>query len=176
MSIFNSRIIRQKVSTQMGDFQIATAADAVVAVSFPKSDDFEATCAAWLAANTDAPEASPKFAKEASGRLRAYFQGEVSALEGLPVSLLLPAATRRVLEEVGKIPVGETRAYSEIARSLGYGSLGARFVGSANARNPIPLVIPCHRVIGKDGSLVGYGGNLPLKAWLLEWERQHTTT
>jgi methylated-DNA-[protein]-cysteine S-methyltransferase len=163
----------EEVPTLIGDLKVAVSAVATVAVAFPKSDCFESECGRWLRLHPDAPDPSPTLAREVADRLRAYFDGAVNALVGVPFDPAVPPSSRRVLEAVTAIPAGETRAYSEIARQLGYGALGARFVGSANARNPIPLVIPCHRVVGKDGGLVGYGGNLELKAWLLAWERHH---
>ncbi|HSN90434.1 MAG TPA: MGMT family protein, partial [Anaeromyxobacteraceae bacterium] len=69
-----------------------------------------------------------------------------------------------------RIPPGETRSYGEIAAGLGLPS-GGRAVGAANARNPIAIAIPCHRVIGADGSLTGYAGGVEAKRWLLEHER-----
>jgi O-6-methylguanine DNA methyltransferase len=76
---------------------------------------------------------------------------------------------RKVYEAVARIPYGHTRSYAEIAREVGQPS-AVRAVGSANGANPIPLVIPCHRVIASDGKLGGYGGGLPLKAKLLAME------
>jgi methylated-DNA-[protein]-cysteine S-methyltransferase len=101
-------------------------------------------------------------------QLDAYFAGELEefALDlqphGTPFQL-------RVWEELTRIPYGETISYSELARRLGDPKL-VRAVGTANGRNPISIVIPCHRVIGADGSLVGYGGGLERKQWLLEHE------
>jgi len=165
----------EEVSTLIGDLRVAVSCSATVAVAFPKSEGFESAIQRWMEEHPFASEGSRGLAREVADRLRAYFQGDVDALVGVPIDPAVPPPSRRVLEAVAKIPVGETRAYSDIARQLGYGALGARFVGSVNARNPIPLVVPCHRVVGKDGSLVGYGGNLALKAWLLAWERHHVT-
>ncbi|WP_428099797.1 methylated-DNA--[protein]-cysteine S-methyltransferase [Candidatus Rariloculus sp.] len=75
-----------------------------------------------------------------------------------------------VWEALAAIPFGETRSYGEIAKAVGRPG-GARAVGSANANNPLGLIVPCHRVIGADGSLTGYGGGLSLKQALLEHER-----
>ena len=80
-----------------------------------------------------------------------------------------PPFHHRVWEELMKIPFGETTSYGVIAKALGLEN-GARAVGVANAENPIALIVPCHRVIGSDGSLTGYGGGLPLKRALLEHE------
>jgi methylated-DNA-[protein]-cysteine S-methyltransferase len=70
------------------------------------------------------------------------------------------------------IPCGETVSYSELARRIGRPS-ASRAVGAANGANPLPIVVPCHRVIGADGSLTGFGGGLPAKRWLLAHERRH---
>jgi len=101
--------------------------------------------------------------------LRRYFDGELRAIEGLAVD---PGGTRfqaRVWRALRKIPVGSTLSYGELARRLGQ-PLAVRAVGLANGRNPIAIVIPCHRVIGSDGALVGYGGGLERKRWLLGHE------
>jgi len=79
------------------------------------------------------------------------------------------AFQRRVWDALVEIPYGETRSYGEIAKAIGEPQ-AARGVGAANARNPIALIVPCHRVIGADGSLTGYGGGLPLKRALLAHE------
>jgi methylated-DNA-[protein]-cysteine S-methyltransferase len=75
-----------------------------------------------------------------------------------------------VWQALQHIPYGETRSYREIAASIGRPK-AVRAVGMANNRNPISIIVPCHRVIGHDGKLVGYGGGLPLKQYLLELER-----
>lgn len=106
-------------------------------------------------------------------RLKAYLEGHQRALN-LPVdwSCIASPFQRRVLRQVLRIPTGETRSYQDIAKSIG-NPRAARAVGRANATNPLPLVIPCHRVIGKDGRLTGYSGDggIRTKAWLLESER-----
>ena len=77
---------------------------------------------------------------------------------------------RRVWEELIKVPYGHTVSYGDISDRLGLDWRGPRAVGSANNRNPIPIVIPCHRIIGADGSMVGYGGGLERKVQLLSLE------
>ena len=101
-------------------------------------------------------------------QLDAYFAGELETFD-LP---LAPAGTdfqRRVWDELARIPFGETISYSQLAERIG-NPRTVRAVGLANGRNPISIVVPCHRVIGADGSLVGYGGGLENKRWLLEHE------
>jgi methylated-DNA-[protein]-cysteine S-methyltransferase len=101
-------------------------------------------------------------------QLDAYFAGELEAFD-LPLALHGTPFQLRVWEQLAQIPFGETISYSELARRLGDPKL-VRAVGLANGRNPISIIIPCHRVIGADGSLVGYGGGLERKKWLLEHE------
>jgi methylated-DNA-[protein]-cysteine S-methyltransferase len=79
----------------------------------------------------------------------------------------------KVLEALLEIPYGETRSYGEIARAIGQ-PRAVRAVGGANGSNPIPIVIPCHRVIGSNGSLTGFGGGLDTKQYLLDLERSHS--
>jgi methylated-DNA-[protein]-cysteine S-methyltransferase len=107
--------------------------------------------------------------KEAARQLGEYFAGKRTAFD-LP---LAPRGTEFQMEDwkaLQDIPYGETRSYSDIARAIGRPK-AVRAVGMANNRNPISIIIPCHRVIGADGSLVGYGGGLELKKALLELER-----
>jgi len=104
-----------------------------------------------------------------SDRIRAYFAGELSAIENLLTDGGGTAFEQRVWAELRKIPVGTTVSYGSIARKLG-DVQHSRAVGTANGRNPIAIVVPCHRVIGADGSMTGYGGGLKRKEWLLRHE------
>ncbi len=104
-------------------------------------------------------------------QLCEYFGGRRKVFD-LPLE---PAGTefqRKVWQALCEIPYGETRSYGEIARAVGNPN-ASRAVGAANHRNPIMIMIPCHRVIGASGALVGYGGGLPMKQYLLELEKQH---
>jgi methylated-DNA-[protein]-cysteine S-methyltransferase len=105
---------------------------------------------------------------EAARQLRAYFAGELREFD-LPLDLHGTDFQRRVWRELQRIPYGETRSYSQIAAAIG-APQAVRAVGAANGANPIPIVVPCHRVIGAGGKLVGYGGGLPLKQRLLALE------
>ncbi|MCW2282369.1 methylated-DNA-[protein]-cysteine S-methyltransferase [Rhodoblastus acidophilus] len=112
---------------------------------------------------------APPRASAALVALDAYFGGEAAALDALSVA---PAGTpfqQQVWAALRTIPDGATASYGEIARRIGQPG-AARAVGLANNRNPIVLVIPCHRVIGASGALVGYGGGLERKLWLLRHE------
>jgi methylated-DNA-[protein]-cysteine S-methyltransferase len=105
--------------------------------------------------------------------LDEFFAGTRTDFADLAVA---PAAgtpfERRVWEAVRAIPYGETATYAEIARRIGRPS-ACRAVGRANGRNPLALVVPCHRVIGSSGALTGYAGGLPMKRALLDLERRH---
>lgn len=105
---------------------------------------------------------------EAVRQLRAYFAGALREFS-LPLEIQGTDFQKRVWGQVAAIPYGETRSYLQISTAIG--SPGAvRAVGAANGANPVPIVIPCHRVIGAKGKLVGYGGGLAMKRRLLELE------
>jgi methylated-DNA-[protein]-cysteine S-methyltransferase len=102
-------------------------------------------------------------------QLSEYFAGERKSFELETVFVGGNGFQRRVWDLLGSIPYGETTTYGEIARGLGAGE-GAREVGGAVGRNPISVIVPCHRVLGKDGGLTGYAGGLDRKQYLLELE------
>ena len=102
-------------------------------------------------------------------RLRAYFDGDITAVDGLAADGGGTPFQRQVWTALRRIPAGTTMAYSELAEAVGRPS-AVRAVGMINGRNPISIVVPCHRVIGKDGSLTGYGGGIERKRWLLRHE------
>jgi methylated-DNA-[protein]-cysteine S-methyltransferase len=104
-------------------------------------------------------------------QLQAYFAGELTDF-ALPIDLRGTPFQRRVWSALREIPYGETISYGELARWVG-NPKASRAVGLANGRNPVAIVVPCHRVIGADGSLTGYGGGLDRKVWLLEHEAEH---
>lgn len=101
--------------------------------------------------------------------LKTYFDGDVTALDALAVKTDGTDFQRRVWAALRTIPAGATASYGEIAAQIGQ-KKAARAVGLANNRNPVAIVVPCHRVIGANGSLVGYGGGLDRKLWLLRHE------
>jgi methylated-DNA-[protein]-cysteine S-methyltransferase len=113
-------------------------------------------------------DASPL--RETIRQLRAWFAGELHEFD-LPLAPEGPAFHQRVWRELCNIPYGETISYGELARRIDAPN-ASRAVGRANGANPIPIVIPCHRVIGSNGKLTGYGGGLPRKEFLLALERK----
>ena len=115
------------------------------------------------------PQGSSPVIDETARQLDAYFDGDLVTFE-LPVELDGTDFQRRCWLALASIPYGPTVSYGEQARRLGLGNDAARAVGAANGRNPLPIVLPCHRVIGADGSLTGFGGGLHVKRFLLEHE------
>src|SRR5215203_4338182 len=99
----------------------------------------------------------------------AYFSGDVAALAAVPWHGAGTAFQRQVWDALCAIPAGETISYAELARRIGRPT-AVRAVGLANGSNPVAVIVPCHRVIGSDGSLTGYGGGLHRKRWLLAHE------
>jgi len=105
---------------------------------------------------------------EGARQLSAYFEGSLRNFD-LPLAPEGSDFQRQVWDELVKIPYGETISYLTVAKRIG-DARHVRAVGTANGRNPISIIIPCHRVVGSDGSLVGYGGGLDRKRWLLDHE------
>jgi methylated-DNA-[protein]-cysteine S-methyltransferase len=105
---------------------------------------------------------------ETGSQLRAYFAGDLRNFD-LPLDMQGTEFQLRVWRELERIPYGETRSYTQVAVAVG-APQAVRAVGAANGANPVPIVVPCHRVIGSSGKLTGYGGGLPLKKRLLELE------
>ncbi|MEW2483374.1 methylated-DNA--[protein]-cysteine S-methyltransferase [Mycobacterium sp. NPDC049093] len=109
---------------------------------------------------------------DAVDQLTAYFAGDLTEFD-LELDMVGTQFQRRVWDALRTIPYGETCSYGEIARQIGSPS-GSRAVGLANGHNPIGIIVPCHRVIGANGSLTGYGGGLDRKRALLELEKSRT--
>ncbi len=132
--------------------------------------DFEARMHRLLVRHYGAYELAPGRAPaEMRDRLAEYFDGAFAALDGISVRTAGSAFQRRVWDALRNIPPGTTTSYGRLAERIG--AKGAsRAVGLANGANPVALVVPCHRVIGANAGLTGYGGGLERKAWLLQHE------
>ncbi len=149
--------------TPIGSLLIAGGKEGIKLVSFPGGSQKKKPMPEWTE--------DPSFFQRAITEFKKYFTGELKkfsvsiVLEGTPFQL-------SVWKELKKIPYGTTTSYGELARRIG-NPKAARAVGMANRCNPIPVIIPCHRVIGKNGSLTGFGGGLPIKQKLLDLEERY---
>jgi len=154
------------LKTPIGVLQVVASADSVLFVGLPGHHEPRPQ-ERWLRTRVRRNTQTPAL-RAALTELREYFAGTRRRFH-VPVD---PAGTEfqeRVWQAVAGIPWGETASYGAIAEQLGGGHL-ARAVGAAVGANPIPIIIPCHRVLGADGSLTGYGGGLRMKVWLLRHE------
>lgn len=116
---------------------------------------------------TDQPSA---LTEAAASQLQHYFAGRLTSFD-LPLAAAGTAFQQQVWQALGKLPFGQTCSYADIAREIA-NPRAVRAVGAANGKNPIAIVVPCHRVIGANGSLTGYAGGLDNKAWLLAHEKK----
>ena len=149
-------------STPVGELLLAGDGNQLTRLGFPTGTMRRRHDADWRA------DAGPF--QRVIAQLDAYFAGELKRFS-LP---LAPAGTRfqcEVWAALRKIPYGQTRSYGELARLLG-NPKASRAVGAANGQNPIPVIIPCHRVVGSSGHLTGFGGGLATKQFLLQLEAQ----
>ncbi len=149
-------IVHIDVACPIGTVRIHARGQVIVAIDLPN--------------HLSESESDPQhpLLREAANQIEQYFAGERQSFD-LP---LAPAGTefqQTVWRALSTIPFGETRSYGQVAAQIGRPG-SSRAVGAANGRNPIAIVIPCHRVIGSDGSLTGYGGGEPTKRWLLDHE------
>ena len=155
---------------RLGDVWVAFSGRGLVTVDFGVSRaEFEAAVQKQTGCQV---EYAPARVKKAARQIREYLDGKRRAFDlKIDWSVLTSDFQRAALRAVFSIPYGQTRTYAQIAAHIGYPD-APRAVGRANATNPMPLVIPCHRVIGTDGKLHGYGGagGLKTKAWLLKLE------
>jgi O-6-methylguanine DNA methyltransferase len=149
------------VKSPVGELALVGSASALHGLWLPDSQDLQ----------PQAERGKTPLLQRVADQLVEYFAGErktfdvVLAPQGTPFQQLCWNA---LLD----IPYGEVRSYGEQAKAIGRPA-ASRAVGAANGRNPISIIVPCHRVIGANGSLTGYGGGLPLKQWLLEHERRY---
>ena len=152
------------VESPIGDLLLAGDETGLSLVGFPEGAKRREPEEDWVC--DESPFAAAK------AQLHEYFAGERKTFD-LPLKLTGTEFQVRVLEELQRIPYGETASYSEIAQRIGRPK-AMRAVGAANGRNPIPIIIPCHRVIGRSGDLTGFGGGLEMKAALLRLEAEHS--
>jgi methylated-DNA-[protein]-cysteine S-methyltransferase len=162
---------RATIATPLGDMVALASDSALCALEFGstgRQDRLEARLRTWFPPH-GIDERESALIGQTRQWLARYFDGTRADIADLPIELHGAAFERRVWDALLQIPPGETRSYGAIAEALG--SKGAsRAVGLANGANPLAIVVPCHRVIGSNGSLTGYGGGLERKTWLLNHE------
>ena len=152
------------LNTPIGDLLLAGDEEALCLVGFPEGSMRRDPEDDWIY--------SEKPFEAARNQLTAYFDGKLKSFD----LRLRPGGTEfqlEVLQELQRIPYGTTTSYGEIAERIGRPK-AVRAVGAANGRNPIPIIIPCHRVIGSSGDLTGFGGGIPTKKALLRLELEHS--
>ncbi len=144
----------------IGPLVIAGTADALHHVVFDAARHRPAAAAQW--------RHHPVTLREARRQLLAYLAGELTTFD-LPLAPRGTAFQLRAWAALREIPFGQTRSYAQQAAAIG-APRAVRAIGAANGRNPLPIIVPCHRVIGADGSLTGFGGGIETKRWLLALE------
>ncbi len=147
------------IDSPIGPLRLVAAGGALTAIEFSPFHD-----------RTDEPSDDEPVLLRAAAQLAQYFAGERTEFD-LPLAPRGTDFQQRVWAELRRIGYGETASYGDIAHRLGLTNAASRAVGTANGRNPIPIVVPCHRVIGADGTLTGYAGGIERKRILLDLER-----
>ena len=162
-----------RILSPIGEVLIMYKGEALCVLDF---DDYEDRMRKLLARRFDNPNLVDKRAPASLRRkLEAYFEGDITGVDDIPTETRGTAFQERVWTALRDIPAGETTSYGALAKRLGEPG-ASRAVGLANGSNPVAIVIPCHRVIGADGSLTGYGGGLHRKEWLLKHEGAQPAT
>ncbi|MES2032682.1 MAG: methylated-DNA--[protein]-cysteine S-methyltransferase [Pseudomonadota bacterium] len=164
------RLLRDLIDTPIAQLQVFTDPDGVVRV-LDFDTDSPRTVRLMRTYYGGVPVEAGRAPAAVRDPLDAYFAGEIEALTRVPWRLVGTDFQQSVWRALVEIPAGTTTSYGALALKLGRPA-AVRAVGAANGANPVGVVIPCHRVIGADGSLTGYGGGLERKRWLLDHERR----
>lgn len=157
------------VDTPFGPLLVATTPNGLVKISFPSAYDTEETLEDLATRISPRVLEAPARLDDVRRQLDLYFSGRLHEFDLALDWQLSRGFRRRALRAIDRIPYGKTRSYTEIARSAG-NERAVRAAGTACGSNPIPIVVPCHRVLRSGGDLGGYGGGLPMKEALLELE------
>lgn len=146
--------------TKIGDLMIEENGEGITRISLTEQEDWEAL-----------EKRETPLLQEAIKQINGYLAGETKAFD-LPLSPQGTAFQQKVWQALRQIPYGETRSYKQVAEAIGQPN-ASRAVGGANNKNPLMIVVPCHRVVGAKGDLVGYAGGIEVKAELLQIEASH---
>lgn len=152
----------KKIESPIGQLMLLASEDKLLEIKFNSSTEN-----AEFSDNAEEKSDLPIF-HDTEVQLDEYFRGKRDSFS-IPIVLNGTEFQQKVWKQLQSIPYGETISYQQLAKHVGDGKK-ARAVGNANGKNPIPIIVPCHRVIAKDGSLGGFGGGLPIKRYLLELE------
>lgn len=153
-------IYHTHIDSPIGPLLVASDGEVLMWLSFPSGSRAFGSRPDWR------PDSTPF--KELRRQLAAYFSKEIQRFD-LPLAPPGTAFQQAVWQELTRIPYGETRSYGDIAKALDRPK-ASRAVGAANGANPLPILLPCHRVIGTNGALTGFGGGIATKTWLLRHE------
>ena len=162
-----TRLVLDRLDSPAGPIVLVASRAGLVLVDFGEPED-----RLWRMLERRFGDTRPEPATDplgATSAMRAYLAGRLDAIDGLPVDAGGTPFQRRCWAALRTIPAGTTWSYRRLAAEIGQPS-AMRAVGLANGANPVGIVVPCHRVIGADGSLTGYGGGIERKRWLLEHE------
>lgn len=160
-------LVREEIQSPIGTLVMVSNGEAVCALGFA---DQEARKTRFLDRRFGAVELQPAdMPSRFAAALEAYFAGNIDALDTIPVDSGGTPFQQQVWTALRRIPAGRTTSYGALAAGIGRPT-AVRAVGAANGSNPIAVIVPCHRVIGADGSLTGYGGGIERKRWLLAHE------
>jgi len=166
-------LFRTTIETPVGPMLALATDQALFALEFSgngRLSRLDARLARWFPPHEFSDTANPLIDRVRNW-LVDYFAGERSDAQTLPLDMRGAPFERRVWAALRAIPPGETTSYGSIARQIG-SPAASRAVGMANGANPIAIIVPCHRVIGANGALTGYGGGLDRKTWLINHERR----
>ncbi|MBU2878329.1 methylated-DNA--[protein]-cysteine S-methyltransferase [Aliiglaciecola lipolytica] len=152
----SSDLFYSYLETPIGQIEVCANSQCIVSIFFSESQQ-------------DIYQGNP-ITEEAVTQLNAYFEGKLTRFQ-LPLGAVGTDFQRQVWQALANIPFGATCSYADIANQL-HNPKAVRAVGAANGKNPLSIVVPCHRVIGKNGTLTGYAGGLERKSWLLEFEQK----
>ena len=158
----NTSTVYDLIDSPLGTLRLAATPEGIASIFFTDETGMPPTGAGWVR------DTSATVLRRAATQLREYFAGGLRVFD-LPLAPTGTSFQHDVWKAIATVPAGETISYTELARRAGHAG-SFRAVGAATGRNPLAIVVPCHRIIGADGSLTGYAGGLPRKRALLALE------
>jgi methylated-DNA-[protein]-cysteine S-methyltransferase len=169
----NSRVYFSETESPMGPLLIAATTKGVCWMDFARNQKASIHLQRWVQKwfRHDAIESNGEYLTDVATQLQQYFEGNRDEFD-VELELFGTPFQKMVWQNLNAIPYGETRSYKDVALTMGMPK-AVRAIGGANNRNPVPIIVPCHRVVGSNGALVGYGGGLDIKEFLLNLEQQH---